>query len=172
MWGSGNVMSITFLKVKVINPEQPKKSEVLVPIEERHVPVPHDQSFENTKQNADAESEIKREINRPQQSVIVALLDEADTHANAGHSDKASAFIERALRIEPNNALLWHRLALIRVQQQEWQQAIALARKSNALVVNNPGLKSANWGIIADAYEKLGDKQKAKEARQKQKLQG
>lgn len=27
MWGSGNVMSITFLKVKVINPEQPKKSE-------------------------------------------------------------------------------------------------------------------------------------------------
>jgi hypothetical protein len=47
-----------------------------------------------------------------------------------------------------------------------------MARKSNALATNNDKLKSENWGVIALAYDKLGIKQKANEARMKQKTQG
>ena len=43
-----------------------------------------------------------------------------------------------------------------------------MAKKSNALAANNTQLKSENWGVIATAYDKLGNKQKAKEARNKQ----
>ena len=151
--------------------EQPKKSEALIPVEERNVPPVKDQHFDSTRDVTGAK-DSKTNNSKPQTSVIIALLDEAKSQADKGHSDKAAATIERALRIEPNNAVLWHQLALIRMQQQQWQQAIVLARKSNTLAADNEPLKSENWGIIAEAYEKLGDKLKAKEARQKQKLQG
>ena len=153
--------------------EQSTKTDVLVPVEERHVPSSHSQSYDPVAQPADTNPDIRRDNDsKPEESVIIALLNEADTHANDCNTDKAAATIERALRIEPGNALLWHRFAAIRLQQQQWQQAIALARKSNALIKNNDALKSANWGVIADAYEKLGNQDKAKEARRKQKLQG
>ena len=149
--------------------EQSNRSEILVPVEERNVPLTRSRPPE-----AVAEQPENRRENesKPQDSVIIALLNEADSHAKEGNTDKAAATIERALRIEPRNALLWHRFAAIRLQQQQWQQAIVLARKSNALIKNDDALKSANWGIIADAYEKLGNQNKAKEARRKQKLQG
>ncbi|MCG8379247.1 MAG: tetratricopeptide repeat protein [Proteobacteria bacterium] len=146
--------------------EQQKKSSVLVPVEERNAPVVQKNSEESTIDNApEIQSEVKAKKTRP---VIIALMDEADNYVKDGHSNKAAASIERALRIEPKNALLWQRLAKIRLQQQQWQQAIALARKSNTLAGDNRNLKSENWGVIAIAYEKMGNKQKAEEARKKQ----
>ncbi len=150
--------------------EQATKSVVLVPVEERNSPNIDHRSATTPEPLDTAKS--KQTNNKPQESVIVALLDDADNLANAGKSEQAAATIERALRIEPRNALLWHRLALIRIQQQQWQQAITMARKSNALATNNDKLKSENWGVIALAYDKLGNKQKANEARMKQKAQG
>lgn len=150
--------------------EQATKSVVLVPVEERNSPNIDNRS--TTTSEAAGLDKSKQAINKPQESVIVALLDDADNLANAGKSDQAADTIERALRIEPRNAFLWHRLALIRIQQQQWQQAITMARKSNALATNNDKLKSENWGVIALAYEKLGNQQKANEARMKQKAQG
>jgi tetratricopeptide (TPR) repeat protein len=149
--------------------EQATRPGVLVPVEERNAPVTN--STTGTITTAPVTNTAINDVNKPQQSVIVALLDDADKFASQGNSDKAAATIERALRIEPGNALLWHRLAVIRIQQQEWQQAIAMARKSNALAANNPRLKSDNWGVIALAYEKLGNQQKANEARSKQKAE-
>lgn len=150
--------------------EQATKSVVLVPVEERNSPVIDNRGVITPE--AVGLDKSKQEINKPQESVIVALLDDADNLASVGKSDQAAATIERALRIEPRNALLWHRLATIRIQQQQWQQAIAMARKSNALASNNDKLKSENWGVIALAYDKLGNQQKANEARMKQKAQG
>jgi len=145
--------------------EQTTKSVVLVPVEERNSPT-------NNK-SATVESEVVRNkttktVNKQQEPVIIALLADADKFIGQGQSAKAAATIERALRIEPRNALLWHRLAVVRLQQQQWQQAIVMARKSNALAGHNSSLKSENWGLIAKAYDKLGDKRKANEARNKQ----
>jgi len=146
--------------------EQKTKSAELVPIEERNVPV------EKT-QPAIVKAEIindkkSKAVSKKKQPVIVALLESAKQFSNEGKSEKAAAAIERALRIEPKNALLWHHLAAVRLQQQQWQQAIVMARKSNALAVNNKQLKSDNWALIAAAYDSLGNKKKANEARNKQ----
>jgi tetratricopeptide (TPR) repeat protein len=148
--------------------EQATKSVVLVPVEERNSPISNSQS------SATVEPTLvkNRAVSNKQQSVIIALLGDADKYASEGQSGKAAATLERALRIEPGNALLWHRLAVIRLQQQQWQQAIAMARKSNALARNNNSLKSENWAVIARAYDKLGNRQKANEARKKQSAQG
>ncbi len=146
--------------------EQATKSVVLVPVEERNAPV----TVKN--KSASIHKEKSREVNKQQEPVIIALLKDADKFSGQGESAKAAATIERALRIEPRNALLWHRLSVVRFQQQQWQQTIAMARKSIALAGNNRKLKSDNWGLIAKAYGKLGDKRKANDARNKQTNQG
>ncbi len=155
--------------------EQTTKSVEIIPIEERNVPV-------ETRTASPVKSEAvianknnqisKKKTSKIKEPVIIALIKDADSFSNEGYSEKAAATIERALRIEPKNALLWHRLAIIRMQQQQWQQAIAMARKSNSLAKNNDQLKSDNWGIIAAAYDSLGNKKKANEARNKQSAQG
>ncbi|GJM05478.1 MAG: hypothetical protein DHS20C09_14690 [marine bacterium B5-7] len=142
--------------------EQATKPVVLVPVEERNPPV----ATEN--KPTSVHKEIREEANKQHEPVIIALIEDAEKFSGQGQSAKAAATIERALRIEPRNAMLWHRLSVVRFQQQQWQQTIAMARKSIALAGNNSNLKSDNWGMIAKAYEKLGDKRKASEARNKQ----
>ena len=88
---------------------------------------------------------------------VVALLDDADQYAASGKQDQAVASLERALRIEPKNPVLWNRLSRIRLQQGKWDQAIALATKSNVLAAGNSSLQSNNWLVIAKAKEALGD---------------
>jgi tetratricopeptide (TPR) repeat protein len=144
--------------------EQATKSVELVPIEERNTPIAKQA---NEKPKA-INTQKGKAIDKQKEPVITALLDDADRFSKQGQTEKAAATIERALRIEPKNALLWHRFAIIRMQQQQWQQAIVMARKSNALAGNNKQLKSDNWGIIAAAYDSLGNKKKANEARNKQ----
>jgi tetratricopeptide (TPR) repeat protein len=146
--------------------EQTTKSVELIPVEERNMPVEKTQA-RIVEQEVIVDKKDKA-INKQKESVIIALLDDAEQFLNKGQSEKAAATIERALRIEPKNALLWHRLAAVRMQQQQWQQAIAMAKKSNALAANNAQLKSDNWAVIAAAYDRLGNKEKANEARNKQ----
>ena len=134
----------------------------LVPVEERNSP-----AVEQGQESGQDASQA-----RAAEPVILALMNEADSYAQQGDTARASSTIERALRIEPRNALLWQRLAKVRLQQQQWQQAIALARKSNALAAQNRQLQSENWGIIAQAYEKLGQPDKAREARNRQTASG
>jgi predicted Zn-dependent protease len=96
---------------------------------------------------------------------VVALLETADQRASAGNLDSAAAVLERALRLEPQNPLLWHRLAVLRLQQGQYGQAVNLATKSNALAGNDRGLQASNWDTIARAKEKLGDAEAARAAR-------
>ncbi len=150
--------------------EQATKSVELIPVEERHSPVERGKlTTEKPKVVATKKSKAVDEQKEP---VITALLNDANRFSKQGHSEKAVATLERALRIEPKNALLWHHLAAVRMQQQQWQQAIVMARKSNALAGSNKQLKSDNWALIAAAYDSLGNKEKANEARNKQTGQG
>ena len=101
----------------------------------------------------------------PQQPAVVALLNEADRYDAQGQPDQAAASLERALRIQPRDATLWHRLATIRFEQGQLQQAQTLAAKSNVLAGNNHRLKAANWRLIADVKTKLDDAAGAAKAR-------
>lgn len=89
-------------------------------------------------------------------SAVVALLDNAGQQTRSGDLDAAAAALERALRLEPRNPEVWSRLAGIRLQQSQFDQAVNLASKSNTLAGNNPTLVARNNRIIAQAKQQLG----------------
>ncbi len=98
---------------------------------------------------------------------VVALLDRADDYRRAGDSSNEAATIERALRIEPRNARLWHRLAAVRLAQGQSQQAEQLALKSNSLSGNDTRLQASNWRLVARARWSMDDSAGAREAEQR-----
>jgi tetratricopeptide (TPR) repeat protein len=101
----------------------------------------------------------------PGRSAVLALLDSADQEKQVGQMDHAAATLERALRLEPKNALLWSRLAEIRLLEKNWQQAYVLANKSNSLAQGNRSLRRQNWQIIEQAKFALGDMDAVEQAR-------
>ena len=90
-------------------------------------------------------------------SAIVALLNSATAHAQAGQHDAASASLERALQVEPQNAWVWHRLARVRLTQGQPEQAASLAARSNTFAANDRRLLADNWRLIGTTREQLGD---------------
>lgn len=98
-------------------------------------------------------------------AAVSDLIKEADAYASKARYDKTAEVIERALRIEPNNALLWQKLAVTRIQHGKWQEGINLAEKSNSLAGTDTGLKNKNWEIIGLGHEALGAMDKAEAAR-------
>lgn len=98
---------------------------------------------------------------------VVALLDRADDYRRAGDSSNEAATIERALRIEPGNARLWHRLAEARLAQGQLQQAEQLALKSNSLSGNDTRLQASNWRLVARARWSMDDSAGARKAEQR-----
>ena len=95
---------------------------------------------------------------------VVALAGQAAVLREAGDYARASARLERALRIEPRNPHLWHGLAQIKLDSGHFEEVETLARKSASLT-SEPGLKRSNWLLVADARSRLGDLRGAAEAR-------
>lgn len=104
---------------------------------------------------------------RSQNKAVLALLDIAIKQAGAGDYDKAAASLERALHIEPRNAYLYNRLADIRLQQKRYDEAEALAAKSNSLASRDAYLQEANWRLIVTARKAQGDDEGAARAEQR-----
>ena len=104
------------------------------------------------------------EITRDGNQAVAALLESADRYVKSKQLDKAGAALERALRIEPRNAGIWHDLAQIRLHQSQYQQAESLASKSNSLASGNRSLQSRNWKVIASARKAAGNTGGAEEA--------
>ncbi|MCC6714005.1 MAG: tetratricopeptide repeat protein [Gammaproteobacteria bacterium] len=94
------------------------------------------------------------EMNSP---AVVALLDEAEVYASQGDGDQAAATIERALRIEPKNPWLWHRLAVIRMQQGRYSEAIELAARSSSLAGGDARLLQGNQQVIERSRAAMSD---------------
>ena len=80
-----------------------------------------------------------------------SLLAKVDIQEAAQNWERAAALLERALRIEPRNANLWHRLAQIRLQQGQHLLAENLAQKSSALARDNAQLQEKNTRLIKQA---------------------
>lgn len=79
---------------------------------------------------------------------VLALLSEATQQETSGDPEVAAAKLERALRIEPRNALLWHHLAAVRLRQGQTQLAVSLAQKSNSFAARDSELVERNQRII------------------------
>jgi len=97
----------------------------------------------------------------------LALLSKARLAAQEGDLTVAEAQLERALRIEPQNAVLWHYMAKLRLHQGQLSQAAGMAAKSNSLDRGDAQLQADNWRIIAHARYQKGDKTGAREAQQR-----
>jgi Flp pilus assembly protein TadD len=76
----------------------------------------------------------------------------------------AAASIERALRIEPDNPLLWIELGKIRQNEGNYQQAENMGRKAASMSVNAPRTQAAAWSLIAESLRARGKNAQAREA--------
>lgn len=101
---------------------------------------------------------------QPKRAVTV-LMQRADEQRDNGDLDGATVSLERALRISPEDAVLWHELAEVRMAQQQHHLVVQLAAKSNALASpQDAGLRSSNWRLIAKARRAQGDVSGARDA--------
>lgn len=130
--------------------------------------MPWQQSEETKKSNPPAAQQEEVVRVAPQTGrAVIALLASARSRVDAGDLEGAGAELERALRIEPENAVLWHYLARLRLNQQRWQQAEQMAERSNALAGDNRRLRRDNWRLISYVRGRAGDSRGAESARQR-----
>ena len=92
------------------------------------------------------------------------LMETARADAASCNLAGAAASIERALRIEPRNARLWHELARVRLKQEQYAQAENVAARSNSWAGDDRALRAENWRLIAESRRARGDTDGAKAA--------
>jgi predicted Zn-dependent protease len=93
-----------------------------------------------------------------------ALVTQAHTQAGGGDYGQAAATLERALRIEPDNPLLWIELGRVQLSENNAAQADAMGRKALALATTDAGAQAAAWRLIADSLRSRGRNAEAAEA--------
>lgn len=94
---------------------------------------------------APAPSAAQRSAQPTATGSLVAL---ADRQAAAGDYASAAAQLERALRIRPQDPLLWQKLAWLRLRNGQFEQAATLAARSDSLAGNNADVRARNRRIM------------------------
>jgi len=95
---------------------------------------------------------------------VAELVAKADQASADGQHDAARANLERALKISPRDAVLWHRLATVSYAQEDWAQAKSLAERSMSLAPAGSPLGARNWMLIGNAESRLGNQSAASAA--------
>ena len=101
----------------------------------------------------------------PLSPAVGALALAANQSSKSGNIEAATTTIERAIRIEPRNATLYYKLAVLRLKQSKPRLAEDLAKKAVLLATNDLQLKKHSWLLVARAREIQGDIRGGKEAR-------
>jgi hypothetical protein len=96
-----------------------------------------------------------------------ALVSQAQAQRKRGDLPGATASLERALRIEPNNPLLWIEMGRLRMDQRNYPQAEAMGRKAISMAPGDTRTQSSAWQLIADSFRARGKNIQAQEALQK-----
>jgi tetratricopeptide (TPR) repeat protein len=93
-----------------------------------------------------------------------ALVSQAHKQLTGGDFGLAAATIERAMRIEPDNPLLWIELGRVRYTAGDASQAESMGRKALALATGDPQAQASAWRLIADSLRALGRNPEAADA--------
>jgi hypothetical protein len=96
-----------------------------------------------------------------------SLVAQAQTQLASKNYAVAASSIERALRIEPDNPLLWIELGKVRQAEGNYQQAENMGRKAASMAVNAPRTQSAAWSLIAESLRAQGKNAQAREAQER-----
>ena len=79
---------------------------------------------------------------------VAILTKQANNQLTVGKAGRAAATLERALRIEPENPLLWLRLAEVNAQQGKKSQAASMARKALNLAPGDARLQARGQRLL------------------------
>lgn len=93
-----------------------------------------------------------------------ALVTQAQSQRQKGDLPGATISLERALRIEPRNPLLWIEMGRLRMDQRNYAQADAMGRKALSMSIGDGRTQSQAWLLIADALRARGRVPEAQEA--------
>ncbi|MGA9573610.1 MAG: hypothetical protein WBS20_06665 [Lysobacterales bacterium] len=99
-----------------------------------------------------------------QNPAVKQLTAQANDAEKAGDLDKAGSYIERALRIQPRDPQLLQHMAEIKLQKEDWQQALNFAVRSYDIGPRVGEICSRNWRTIGVAREHLNDVNGASDA--------
>jgi hypothetical protein len=80
-----------------------------------------------------------------------SLVTQSRTLASRGDLDGASSTLDRALRIEPSNPLLWIELGRLRLTDNDAHQAEGCGRKALSLASGDHGTQVQAGRLLADA---------------------
>ena len=92
-----------------------------------------------------------------------SLVTQARTQVAHGDLPGASSTLDRALRIEPNNPLLWTELGRLRLAESDAHQAEGCGRKALALASGDHGAQAQAGRLLADALRSQQRNQEARE---------
>lgn len=91
-----------------------------------------------------------------------SLVTQANAQAERGDLDGAAGTLDRAIRIEPRNPLLWIELAKVRLEQKEAKQAEGYARKALSLATGDRRAQAEANKVIAESLQAQGRTQEAR----------
>jgi tetratricopeptide (TPR) repeat protein len=80
-----------------------------------------------------------------------SLVTQAHSLMSRGDLDGASSSLDRALRIEPNNPLVWIEVGRLRLAESDAHQAEGCARKALALASGDRASQGQAGRVLADA---------------------
>jgi len=126
------------------------------PVEDREVT-----TRVRTPANQDSEGVQVYSLQNPAVRQLTAQAKDAERD---GELDQASAYIERALRIEPRDPQLLQHMAEIKLQKEDYQQALSFAVRSYDIGPRVGEICSRNWRTISVAREHLNDANGASDA--------
>jgi len=92
-----------------------------------------------------------------------SLVTQAHTLLAHGDIDGASSTLDRALRIEPSNPLLWIELGKVRLVDSDAHQAEVCARKALALASGDRAAQAQAGRLLADTLRAQGRNPEAQE---------
>lgn len=96
-----------------------------------------------------------------------ALVTQAHAQLATKNTMLAAATIERALRIEPNNPLLWIEYAQVRMSEQNFFQAESMGRKAVLLANGDAKTQSNAWRVVANCLRAQNKTVEAQQADEK-----
>jgi uncharacterized protein HemY len=92
-----------------------------------------------------------------------SLVVEARGAASRGDLPAASMTLDRALRIEPTNPLLWIEIGRLRLAENDARQAEGCSRKALSLASGDRSAQSQAGRVLADALRAQRRNQEARE---------
>ncbi|WP_299877276.1 M48 family metallopeptidase [uncultured Cocleimonas sp.] len=127
------------------------------------VPESDSLSITSTVENPAPEEEVTSGTSSNSSPAVKSLLIGARADLAMGKNSSAVSKLERGLRIESQNPELWHLLSKAHYSDNDYTQAITMAKKSNRYS-NDDSLIAQNWALIKKAGEKSGNATVIKEA--------